>query len=120
MRRKLIQACSSRPPVLIRSARSMNATGVTLFRKVILPATAPAIFTGIRLGAAYAFMVLVAAEMIGANAGLGFLILYSQEVFRIPDMYAAILALAVFGLLFNELLLLLERSATRWREIAGQ
>lgn len=107
-------------PVLIRSARSMNATGVTLFRKVILPATAPAIFTGIRLGAAYAFMVLVAAEMIGANAGLGFLILYSQEVFRIPDMYAAILALAVFGLLFNELLLLLERSATRWREIAGQ
>ena len=107
-------------PVLIRSARSMNATGVTLFRKVILPATAPAIFTGIRLGAAYAFMVLVAAEMIGANAGLGFLILYSQEVFRIPDMYAAIVALAVFGLLFNELLLLLERSATRWREIASQ
>jgi len=42
----------------------MSARGATLFRKVILPAAAPSIFTGIRLGAAYAFMVLVAAEMI--------------------------------------------------------
>jgi len=106
-------------PVLLRSARSMGATGLVLFRKVILPAAAPSIFTGVRLGAAYAFMVLVAAEMIGANSGLGFLVLYSQEVFRIPDMYAAIIALAAFGLALNKLLLVLERHATRWREAGG-
>ena len=103
-------------PILLRSAQSMGARGFTLFRKVILPAAAPSIFTGVRLGAAYAFMVLVAAEMIGANAGLGFLVLYSQEVFRIPDMYAAIVALAAFGLLLNKVLLVLERNATAWRE----
>jgi NitT/TauT family transport system permease protein len=103
-------------PVLLRSARSMGAKGLTLFRKVVLPAAAPSIFTGVRLGAAYAFMVLVAAEMIGANAGLGFLVLYSQEVFRIPDMYAAMISLAAFGLLLNRLLVALERSATAWRE----
>ncbi|MBI2311155.1 MAG: ABC transporter permease [Betaproteobacteria bacterium] len=106
-------------PILIRSARSMNAKGVTLFRKVILPAAAPSIFTGIRLGAAYAFMVLVAAEMIGANAGLGFLVLHSQEIFKIPEMYAAIVALALLGLAFNKLLLLIEHSATAWRDAAG-
>lgn len=106
-------------PVLLRSAKSMGATGLVLFRKVIVPAAAPSIFTGVRLGAAYAFMVLVAAEMIGANAGLGFLVLHSQEVFRIPDMYAAIVALAAFGLALNKLLLVLERSATAWREAAG-
>lgn len=106
-------------PVLLRSARSMGASHLVLFRKVILPAAAPSIFTGVRLGAAYAFMVLVAAEMIGANAGLGFLVLYSQEVFRIPDMYAAIVALAAFGLALNKLLLVLEQSATSWRDAAG-
>ncbi|MEI7609799.1 MAG: ABC transporter permease [Rhodospirillaceae bacterium] len=107
-------------PILIRSARSMNAAGFTLFAKVVLPAAAPSIFTGIRLGAAYAFMVLVAAEMIGANAGLGFLILHSQETFRIPDMYAAIVALAAFGLALNKLLLWLEHEFTAWRDVAGK
>jgi NitT/TauT family transport system permease protein len=111
-----IAGVKSIDPVLLRSARSMGAKGLTLFRKVVLPAAAPSIFTGIRLGAAYAFMVLVAAEMIGANAGLGFLVLYSQEVFRIPDMYAAMVSLAVFGLLLNRLLVVLERSATAWRD----
>ncbi|WP_211090158.1 ABC transporter permease [Pseudothauera nasutitermitis] len=105
-------------PVLIRSARSMGARGLVLFRKVTLPAATPAIFTGIRTGAAYAFMVLVAAEMIGANAGLGFLVLHSQEVFRIPQMYAAIVALAIFGLVLNKLLLVLEHNLTSWRAAA--
>lgn len=111
-----IAGVKSIDPVLLRSARSMGAEGLTLFRKVILPAAAPSVFTGVRLGAAYAFMVLVAAEMIGANAGLGFLVLYSQEVFRIPDMYAAMVSLAVLGLLLNRLLVVLERSATAWRD----
>jgi len=106
-------------PLLLRSARSMSAGGPALFRKVVLPAAAPSIFTGVRLGAAYAFMVLVAAEMIGANAGLGFLVLNSQEVFRIPEMYAAIVALALFGLAVNNLLLGLERRATAWKEAGG-
>lgn len=106
-------------PVLVKSARSMSARGWTLFRKVILPAAAPSIFTGVRLGAAYAFMVLVAAEMIGANAGLGFLVLNSQETFAIPRMYAAIVALAAFGLAVNGLLRLVERRTTSWRDAAG-
>lgn len=107
--------------VLVRSARSMGARGLVLFRKVTLPAALPSIFTGIRTGAAYAFMVLVAAEMIGANSGLGFLVLHSQEIFRIPQMYAAIVGLAVFGLALNKLLLWLERNLTSWREaVAGR
>jgi len=106
-------------PLLVKSARALDARGPTLFVKVILPAAAPSIFTGVRLGAAYAFMVLVAAEMIGANAGLGFLVLNSQETFDIPRMYAAIVALAGFGLAVNNLLLALEKRATAWREAAG-
>ncbi|MFD2838368.1 ABC transporter permease [Azotobacter vinelandii] len=58
--------------LLIDSARSMGASRAFLFVKVVLPAAAPSIFTGVRLAGAYCVTALVAAEMIGAHSGLGF------------------------------------------------
>ncbi|MFF7710647.1 ABC transporter permease subunit [Pseudomonas sp. NPDC007930] len=101
--------------LLVQSALSMGANKRFLFLKVVLPAASPSIFTGIRLAGAYCITALVAAEMIGAHSGLGFLTLNSQEVFQIPSMYAGILLLAVVGLAMNALLALLERRFTRWR-----
>lgn len=102
--------------LLINSARSMGASRGFIFFKVVLPAAAPSIFTGVRLAGAYCITALVAAEMIGAHSGLGFLTLNSQETFQIPTMYAGILLLAVLGLLLNYLLALLERRLLRWRQ----
>ncbi len=107
-------------PILIRSARSMGARHINFFLNIIVPASAPSAFTGIRLGASYAFMVLVAAEMVGANKGLGFLVLNSQETFKIPEMYAAIVTLCLFGLLINHLLLSLEQRSTQWRQVRAR
>ena len=101
--------------LLINSALSMGANRWFLFTKIVLPAASPSIFTGIRLAGAYCITALVAAEMIGAHSGLGFLTLNSLEVFQIPSMYAGILLLAVVGLLLNFLLALLERRFTYWR-----
>ncbi|WP_194908638.1 ABC transporter permease [Catenulispora rubra] len=106
-------------PVLIKSARSMSLPAHRLFAKVILPASLPTVFTGIRLAGASSILVLVAAEMVGAKAGLGYLVNASQQNFAIPDMYAAIIAISVIGLVFNHLLVLLERRLTRWRPAAG-
>lgn len=106
-------------PVLIKSARSMSLPPHRLFAKVILPASLPTVFTGIRLAGASSILVLVAAEMVGAKAGLGYLVNASQQNFAIPDMYAAIIAISVIGLVFNHLLVLLERRLTRWRPVAG-
>ncbi len=105
--------------LLIDSARSMGASRGFLFYKVVLPAASPSIFTGIRLAGTYCVTALVAAEMIGAHSGLGFLTLNSQEVFQIPSMYAGILLLAALGLLLNLLLALIERRCTRWRKGLG-
>ncbi|MFD8530210.1 ABC transporter permease [Streptosporangium canum] len=102
-------------PLLIKSARSMGLRPLRLFQKVILPAAVPTIFTGIRLAGAYSILVLVAAEMVGAKAGLGYLITYAQFNFRVPDMYAGILTISVLGLLFNQLLVRLERRFSTWR-----
>ena len=74
-----------------------------------------ALVTGIRLAGAYSITALVAAEMIGSHAGLGFLTLNSQEIFQIPSMYAGIVLLALLGLALNYVLALLEKRLTRWR-----
>lgn len=103
----------------VQSVKSMGASQGFIFLKVILPAAAPDIFTGIRLGGSYCVMALVAAEMIGATAGLGYLILYSQETFNIPDMYAGIVGLAIMGLAINYVLRLIEKSFTSWKQGAS-
>ncbi|GAA3446517.1 ABC transporter permease [Planomonospora venezuelensis] len=102
-------------PLLVKSARSMGLGPVRLFQKVILPAAVPTVFTGIRLAGAYSILVLIFAEMVGAKAGLGYLIQDSQFSFRIPDMYAGIITISALGLLFNLLLLGVERRFSTWR-----
>lgn len=102
-------------PLLIRSARTMGLTPVKLFRKVILPASVPTIFVGIRLAGAFSVLILVAAEMIGAKAGLGYLINYSQYNFQIPEMFFGIICITSVGLIFNYILLLIERRLTSWK-----
>jgi NitT/TauT family transport system permease protein len=102
-------------PLLIKSARSMGLPAYRLFQKVILPAAVPTIFTGIRLAGAYSILILVAAEMVGAKEGLGYLINASQYNFRIPEMYAGIVAISLIGLVFNWILLRVERRFSTWR-----
>ena len=100
---------------LLRSARVLGLSPVRTFQKVVFPAALPTIFTGIRISGASAILVLIAAEMIGATEGLGFLINYSQLNFLIPQMYAAILTTSLLGLAVNFGLVALERRFSRWR-----
>jgi len=101
--------------LLIRSARSMGLSPLRLFYKIVLPASVPTVFTGIRVAGAYAILVLIAAEMVGAKAGLGYLVNYSQFTFEIPKMYAGIITLSVLGLNFNQAVMLVERRLTAWK-----
>jgi NitT/TauT family transport system permease protein len=102
-------------PQLLRSAKVLNLSAVATFRKVVFPAALPTIFTGIRISGAAAILVLIAAEMIGATAGLGFLINYAQFNFLIPKMYAAIITTSIIGVAVNYALVALERRFSRWR-----
>ena len=102
-------------PQLLRSAKVLGLSPVATFRKVVFPAAVPTIFTGIRISGAAAILVLIAAELVGATEGLGFLINYSQMNFLIPKMYAAILTTTLLGLVVNYGLVALERRFSRWR-----
>lgn len=115
-----ISAVRNTDPLLIKSARSMGLTPAKLFIKVVLPASLPTIFTGIRLAGASSILVLIACEMAGARAGLGYLVNFAQFNFQIPTMYAGIIMLSLVGLTFNYTLIALERRLTRWRPAPAQ
>ncbi|HWQ43278.1 MAG TPA: ABC transporter permease [Desulfosporosinus sp.] len=103
-------------PLFIKSARSMGISPLSLFIKVILPASMPSIFTGVRLSATNSILILVAAEMLGANSGLGYLIFFYEVNFLIPKMYAIIITMSMLGLIVNYSLLALERKTLKWKE----
>jgi ABC-type nitrate/sulfonate/bicarbonate transport system permease component len=82
---------TSIPPVLLRAARTMDVDGVALLAKVALPAALPDIATGLRVGFGLSFGILVAAELIAADRGMGFLVMQSRQIGE--------LGVAVFGIL---------------------
>ncbi len=99
---------------LIEMARTYGAGSLQIFRRVVLPASVPAIFVGLRLSATTALLLLIAAEMIGANKGIGFQVMNAQYNFQIPLMFAAILLLALLGLAANAALVFMQRRLCRW------
>jgi sulfonate transport system permease protein len=94
--------------------RVFGASRAQVFKRVVLPAATPAIFVGLRLSAPISLLLLVAAEMIGANRGLGFVIINSQYNFQIPPMFASILLLALIGLVIDDTLLVIQHWFCRW------
>ena len=115
-----ISAVRQVDPLLVKSARTMGASSRQLFLKVILPASVPTIFVGIRLAAASAMLVLIAAEMVGAKAGLGYLIIYAQFSFLIADMYFGIIAITAIGVTLNFVLEKLESHFTAWKPLQAR
>jgi len=103
-------------PLLIKVARSTELGKSDMFMKVLVPAALPSIFTGIRMSAGFSLFMLIGAEMIGSQSGLGFMIIQSQSTFQMTKMYAGIVTVAMLGILINYIMISLERKATKWKE----
>lgn len=102
---------------LVEMASTYGASRLTIFRRVILPASIPSIFIGLRLSATTSLLLLIAAEMIGAKQGVGFQVMNAQYNFQIPLMFAAIFLLALLGLAANAVLVFAQRRLCRWSEV---
>lgn len=101
--------------ILINAARTLGASRGYIFTRVVLPASIPNIFPGIRLAASYAFTALVAAEYLGATEGIGIYIRSSQEGYQIPAMYSGIVVLGIIGVALNLALAGIEKRVTAWQ-----
>ncbi|MDR1039970.1 MAG: ABC transporter permease [Deltaproteobacteria bacterium] len=93
-----MNAASGVNPQLVKAGRAFGLGRLGLVVKVVAPASSPLILSGLRLALGYSMFMLVAAEMMGASRGLGWLTLTSQETFQLNRMYAAVLVIAFLGL----------------------
>jgi ABC-type nitrate/sulfonate/bicarbonate transport system permease component len=104
--------------LLIRAAQTLGASERQIFRLVVLPAALPSIITGLRVGFAQCLFVIVAAEFIAADSGLGFLINDSRSFFLMSNMLVGAAVIGLVGFCFNSLLRRLEARLLSWREDA--
>ena len=90
---------------LVWTAHNMGAARATTFFRVIVPAAAPQLFAGARIGLAHAFILLFAAELMGARGGIGPLISEGEDAGRFDLMFAGIVTFAVLGFIGDRILL---------------
>jgi NitT/TauT family transport system permease protein len=102
--------------VLVDTGRTFGLKRRQIIWRIMLPAAAGYILTGMRVSLAIALIVTVIAEMVAGNSGVGFYILNAQRSFLVPEMYAGVIALALLGFGLNKGFVALERMALKWHE----
>ncbi|MDR1676858.1 MAG: ABC transporter permease [Deltaproteobacteria bacterium] len=103
-------------PLHLKLARSMGMGKARLLFKIVLPASATYLFSGLRMAAGTAFFMLIPAEMMGASRGLGWLIFNAQVNYQIPKLYTGTAVIVVLGILIDKLFRFVEKSVVTWKE----
>ena len=101
---------------LINAARVLGAKDGTIFLRVVVPASTPFILVGMRVGLGSAWATLVAAELLAAQAGLGYRMQQAQLYYDLATIFVGIVVIGVLGLVMDRLLLLAETRLTGWQE----
>ena len=100
---------------LVRAAESLGASRARVVKKVVLPSVAPAVFTGFRVAIGVSWMSIVAAELIAAPNGLGYMIMYYREVLRTDAILVGMLTIGVIGLMMDFSIRWIERRLMPWK-----
>jgi len=103
-------------PVQFDTARTLGLTTAQTLSEIVLPAALPQILTGMRISLAISLILAILSEMIVSNDGLGYFTLLAERTFKVPDMYAGIFTLAIFGYALNRLFLFGEARLIRWHQ----
>lgn len=103
------------PRNLIRMAQSFNVPFHKIVLDVVIPGMLPSVLSGFRISASIALILVVSSEMIGANTGIGALLLTSGNLMQTDQLMAGIVAIAILGLLIGAIISWLERVLLGWR-----
>jgi ABC-type nitrate/sulfonate/bicarbonate transport system permease component len=101
-------------PNLVRAARCLGAGEASILRRVVMRAALPQIVTGVRIGLGVGWMALVAAELVGANSGLGFMINDARTLLRTDIVIVGMIAIGFVGLALDLVIRELSRRALPW------
>lgn len=100
---------------ITEAARAYKATGLKLFRYVLLPGALPSVMTGLRVSAGMSVIVITAVEFVASNNGLGYLIWNSWQLFQPDTMFVGLIAVSIIGALITGAVIILERLLLPWR-----
>lgn len=100
---------------LIRMGQSFSLSWWSIVRKIVLPGAMPGILSGLRISLAIAIILLVAAEMLGAEYGIGAYILEAGSLYDLERLFAGVVILSLLGVTVSALIGALERRLLRWR-----
>jgi NitT/TauT family transport system permease protein len=109
-----VQGFKSVEPDLLDLARAMEASRLQIFRMVSLPYAMPAIFSGLKVSITLAVVGAVVGEFVGSNSGIGYVLQRSIGNFELPTMFAALVVLALIGVILFWILDLIERLVIPW------
>ncbi len=109
-----VQGFKSVEPDMLDLARVMEASRLQTFRMVSLPHALPAIFAGLKVSITLAVVGAVVGEFVGSNSGIGFVLQRSIGTFELPTMFAALVVLALIGVILFWILDVIERLAIPW------
>jgi NitT/TauT family transport system permease protein len=107
-------------PQFVLAARSMGATLPQLVTRVIIPASVPTVFAGLRLGGALTIIGVVVSEMLTASAGIGYLVTLNRTILDSPRVFAGILAILVLSIAYYMLARALESRMVVWQSVGKQ
>lgn len=99
----------------INSAYTLGATKKQVFFKVIFPSCLPDMFVGIRTAVGVGYTTLVAAEMVAANSGIGWLVLDASNYLRCDIIFMGIIIMGITGILLNGIIILIENKLVPWK-----
>jgi len=102
---------------LIRAARTLGASRHMILRSVILPASLPQIFVGLRVGTGIAWMALVAGELVAATSGLGYLIMQGRVLFRAEYIVIGMVLIGVIGLILDLIIQAIQSYMMPWTRL---
>lgn len=103
-------------PIYLRVARTLGATDVEIFRRVVIPLAVPHVLTALRVALGVAWATLVASELIAAQEGLGAVIQDASSFFQLDTIYAGIITIGVIALIMDYLLRRVSRRLLSWQE----
>ncbi|WP_298293574.1 ABC transporter permease [uncultured Litoreibacter sp.] len=100
---------------LIRMGQSFGLSWWSIVRKIVLPGALPGILSGLRISLAIAIILLVAAEMLGAEYGIGAYILEAGSLYDLERLFAGVVILSLLGVIMSAVITLIERRMLEWR-----
>jgi NitT/TauT family transport system permease protein len=115
-----VAGCQSVEPERIELARACNATDGQILRKIVLPSAMPFIFAGLNVASVLAILGAIVGEFVGAEAGLGMLLMQYDQAMEIAPLFAVLVVLGAVGYAFNAAIRKVERRVCFWAQRAAR